>query len=74
MVTHWMVDSGEWKSRLRVSMATLTIVVSRMDMTAPSTTTTERRRITGSCQGLSLTDGRAGADSLMAGRLRRYLR
>src|SRR3954447_23897426 len=37
--THWIVDSGDWRSSDRVSSATLTIVVSRIDMITPSTTT-----------------------------------
>ena len=44
MLTHWIVDSGEWNVRPSVSMATLTIVVSKIDMIVPSTTTMARAR------------------------------
>jgi hypothetical protein len=37
--THWIVSSGAESSRDSVSRATLTIVVSRIDMTTPTTTT-----------------------------------
>jgi hypothetical protein len=36
--THWIVASEVWKSRERVSIATLTMVASRPTMTAPSMT------------------------------------
>ncbi len=53
MVTHWIVEIGEPKSRLKVSMATLTIVVSRTDMNEPMMTTVAKRRIRGSSRGFS---------------------
>ena len=40
MLTHWIVDSGAPRSIRSVSSATFTIVVSRIDMIAPITTTT----------------------------------
>ncbi len=43
MDTHWTVDRGARKSRANVGMATLTIVVSRIDMMLPSTTTSASR-------------------------------
>ena len=39
VATHWIVDSGALSSRESVSRATLTIVVSRIDMITPTTTT-----------------------------------
>ena len=54
VVTHWIVANDVWKSRLSVSMATLTIVVSRIDIIVPRITTNESRRRTGSFSGLSL--------------------
>ncbi len=39
METHWIVLSGASSSRDSVSSATLTIVVSRIDMITPTTTT-----------------------------------
>ena len=39
VATHWIVDSEACSSRLSVASATLTIVVSRIDMIAPITTT-----------------------------------
>ena len=47
MATHWMVVTETWKSRPRVARATATIVVSRIDMIDPSTTTVEVRRSSG---------------------------
>src|SRR3989442_11591350 len=44
VLTHWIVDRGECNSIRRVSSATLTIVVSRIDMTAPTITTMAIRR------------------------------
>ena len=44
MLTHWIVDSGAPRSIRSVSSATFTIVVSRIDMTAPMITTTAMRR------------------------------
>src|SRR3569833_3184688 len=46
--THWMVESEVWKSRPSVLIATFTIVVSRIVMIAPRTTTTASRRSSGS--------------------------
>ena len=43
MATHWMVVTETWKSRPKVARATATIVVSRIDMIDPSTTTVEVR-------------------------------
>jgi hypothetical protein len=40
VATHWTVSSGASSSRESVCSATLTIVVSRIDMTTPITTTT----------------------------------
>ncbi len=54
MVTHWIVEIDVWNSRARVSRATLTIVVSRIDMTAPRMTTIDSRRSTGSLKTASL--------------------
>ena len=47
MATHWMVVTETWKSRPRVARATATIVVSRIDMIDPRTTTVEVRRSSG---------------------------
>ena len=47
MVTHWMVETETWKSRPRVARATATIVVSRMAMIDPRTTTIAMREISG---------------------------
>ncbi len=47
MATHWIVVTDTWKSRPRVARATATIVVSRIDMIDPSTTTVEVRRSSG---------------------------
>ena len=47
MVTHWMVLMLVWKSRPSVARATATMVVSRMAMMVPSTTTTLTRRTSG---------------------------
>ena len=47
MVTHWMVETETWKSRPRVARATATMVVSRIDMIEPSTTTVAMRRSSG---------------------------
>ena len=47
MATHWMVVTETWKSRPRVASATATIVVSRIDMIDPRTTTVEVRRSSG---------------------------
>ena len=44
MITHWMSDSDAFRSRPSVSSATLTIVVSRIDMIDPSTTTVAMRQ------------------------------
>ena len=46
--THCTVESGARKSRAKVGMATLTMVVSRIDMMLPSTTTRARRLRCGS--------------------------
>src|SRR3954452_17945316 len=46
--THWIEASDEFRSRLSVASATLTIVVSRMDMIEPSTTTEAMRQTWGS--------------------------
>ena len=43
MDTHWIDVSDASRSRASVSIATLTIVVSRIDMIVPSTTTDARR-------------------------------
>jgi hypothetical protein len=48
VVTHWIVDSDVCRRPPSVSIATLTIVVSRIDMMAPSTTTAHRRLRAGS--------------------------
>src|SRR5579871_3934646 len=40
-MTHWMLARLEWRSLPRVASATFTIVVSRIDMTAPSIATPE---------------------------------
>jgi uncharacterized membrane protein len=40
VATHWIVSSDAESLRDSVSRATLTIVVSRIDMTTPTTTTT----------------------------------
>ena len=53
MLTHWMVESGAPSSIRRVSSATFTIVVSRIDMTAPMITTTAIRRTSGGSVGVS---------------------
>ena len=45
--THWIVVTETWKSRPRVARATATIVVSRIDMIEPRTTTVEVRRSSG---------------------------
>jgi hypothetical protein len=42
-----MVVTGTWKSRAREGSATATIVVSRIDMIEPRTTTVAVRRSTG---------------------------
>ena len=47
MATHWIVVTETWKSRPKVARATATIVVSRIDMIDPSTTTVEVRRSSG---------------------------
>ena len=47
MLTHWIVESGASSSIRSVSSATFTIVVSRIDMTAPMITTTAIRRTSG---------------------------
>ncbi len=39
MATHWMLAIVAWSSRPSVSSATLTIVVSRIDMIDPMITT-----------------------------------
>ncbi len=39
MITHWLRAIGACRSRPKVSRATLTIVVSRIDMTDPSAAT-----------------------------------
>ena len=43
MATHWIVVTETRKSRPKVARATATMVVSRMDMIDPSTTTVEVR-------------------------------
>ena len=47
MATHWIVVTETWKSRPSVASATATIVVSRIDMIDPRTTTVEVRRSSG---------------------------
>ena len=47
MATHWIVVTETWKSRPSVASATATIVVSRIDMIDPRTTTVEVRRTSG---------------------------
>ena len=47
MATHWMVVTETWKSRPSVARATATIVVSRIDMIDPRTTTVDVRRSSG---------------------------
>jgi hypothetical protein len=47
VATHWIVESGAWRSRPSVCSATLTIVVSRIDIIAPTMTTTATRRVSG---------------------------
>ena len=47
MATHWMVVTETWKSRPSVASATATIVVSRIDMIDPRTTTLDVRRSSG---------------------------
>ena len=55
MATHWIVVTETWKSRPRVASATATIVVSRIDMIDPRTTTVEVRRSSGvSCEGAAV--------------------
>src|SRR5580700_11804383 len=44
-MTHWISVSEEWNATARWSMATLTTVVSRIDMTAPSITTPATIRV-----------------------------
>ncbi len=39
MLTHWMVVSAEWKSRTRVLVAMLVMVMSSCIISAPSITT-----------------------------------
>src|SRR3954454_3078258 len=51
VLTHWMDDSVVSNSRPRVSIATITIVVSRIDMMMPRTTTAAIRRKAGSMAG-----------------------
>jgi hypothetical protein len=47
VTTHWIELSDACSSRLRVSSATLTIVVSRIDMIVPSTITGAMRQTYG---------------------------
>ncbi len=47
VATHWIVVTETWKSLASVASATATIVVSRMDMIEPRTTTVEVRRSSG---------------------------
>src|SRR6516165_5824023 len=47
VATHWMVVTDVWKSRARVASATATMVVSRIDMIEPRTTTVDVRRNSG---------------------------
>ena len=47
VATHWMVVTETWKSRPSVARATATMVVSRIDMIDPRTTTVEVRRTSG---------------------------
>src|SRR3984957_19515015 len=56
VATHWMVVTETWKSRPRVARATATMVVSRIDMIDPRTTTLEVRRSAGD----SVNEGAAG--------------
>ena len=44
VTTHWISEIVEWSSRLSVASATLTIVVSRIDMIDPMTTTALMRQ------------------------------
>src|SRR5262249_61339583 len=44
VTTHWMSEIVVCRSRLKVSSATLTIVVSRIDMIVPMITTSEIRQ------------------------------
>ena len=53
VITHWMSASGLWRRLWSVSSATLTIVVSRIDMIEPSTITTATRQTKGSIRVLS---------------------
>ena len=48
MVTHEMVEIETWKSLASVSSATATMVVSRIAMMVPSTTTIPARTTSGS--------------------------
>ena len=57
MATHWMVDSGASRSSRQRLSATLTIEVSRIDITAPTITTIATRMIS----GLSLSSRRSPA-------------
>jgi len=57
VTTHWIVVSEELKAIARWSIATLTTVVSRIDMIAPSITTpatihVARSRASGSVEGI----------------------
>ena len=55
-----MVVTDTWKSRPRVARATATMVVSRIDMIDPRTTTVEVRRSSGvSVKGVVCVDAMA---------------
>jgi hypothetical protein len=55
VATHWMSASGECRSRLSVSRATLTIVVSRIERIAPMTTTAAMRQTCGSMRSVFIS-------------------
>src|SRR5207248_10369765 len=53
VTTHWIWDTWECKSRPRVASATLTIVVSRIDITVPIRTTALTRHTWASMRSLA---------------------
>ena len=61
MVTHWMVETDTWKSLPSVSRATATMVVSRIDMMEPRTTTVAIRGSSGVRTASLGTSGHGGS-------------
>src|SRR5580700_11368353 len=64
-MTHWISVSEEWNATARRSIATLTTVTSRIDMTAPSITTPATISVARSSSSGSLLADADGVEAAM---------